>query len=607
MQYLHQLELRAYDHFLVWHARQSPIDSRIVLIGINEHDFKQWGWPLSDNQLAQLLQQLIALHPKVIGLDLYRDSPIPRSSEQNIYPDFELLNRLFANQHNLVGIENYSGLSASRIGSPPGLANTNRIGFNDVLRDQDGTVRRGFLYLQDNKKIHFSFPYLLASQFTGTAMKRDTRNVTAIRLNRGRIVPFYKTDGAYVDADDQGFQFWLDYQGGHQPFPTYSMTDVLLKKIPADSIKDKIVIVGITAKSAKDIFLSPFHLLENQRQDLSGIALLGHITSQLVRISSGETQQLKTINELVEGICIWIASIIGTFSAFKFRQPVVLVTILTCELLALYILSRISFVYYWWFPLIPCALAWALSKVSVLVYLSTQERREKQFLQQIYSPYLPQNVADVLWQTRETLLEGNRLRPHHLVATVLFSDICDFSSVAERLQPEDLLKWLNLYMQTMLKTVTKHNGMVNKMMGDGIMAVFGAPVKRTNDAQTSYDAINAANCALEMGKALEAINQRYSQQDFPQIKIRIGIMTGSLVAGSVGDNNRLEYTVLGDVVNIAARLESYDKTRHNKHASRILIGESTMLHLTPRFTTEYVGKITLKGKSVQVGVYHLTN
>ena len=603
----HWLEIKAYDQFMVRHAKLSSIDSRIVLIGINENDFEQWGWPLSDKLLEQLLKQLITLKPKVIGLDMYRVSPIPLSSETSNYPDFYSLHHFLSQQSNIVGIENYTNLKSYGINRPPGLANTNRVGINDILRDQDGIVRRGLIYLQDNNQIHFSFPYLLFNQFTGIRMQRDPQDPNVITLDNKRIVPFNKTDGGYIKSDDGGYQFFLDYRGAHQSFPMYSMTNVLSKKVPANSIYNKIVIVGVTAKSAKDFFLSPFHTVENQSQDLPGIALLGHITSQLLRIADGESDSLRTISNPIEWSCIWISSILGAFTAYWLRRLVFLISISVIGLVVLYEIGRIGFGFNYWLPLIPCAIAWFLGAAVFNVYRSAQDRREKQFLQQIYSPYLPQNVAEVLWQTRNTLLEGNRLRPHNLTATVLFSDVCDFSPVAEQLQPEELLNWINPYMQVMLKIVTSRDGMVNKMIGDGIMAVFGAPIKRTNAQEIRDDAINAATCALEMGAAVEKINQQFSQQNLPLMKIRIGIMTGPLVAGSVGDRDRLEYTVLGDTVNTAARLESYDKSNINQNAYRILIGESSLKYLDNLFLTEYVGKVSLKGKTEQVGVYRLVS
>ncbi|MEE9344761.1 MAG: adenylate/guanylate cyclase domain-containing protein [Methylococcales bacterium] len=599
-QLLHNLEIYAYDHFVVWKAEQSSIDSRIVLVGIDEPDFEQSGWPLSDKVLVQLLNELIVLKPKVIGLDLYRDKPIPNDPEITNNPDFESLNRLLNQQSNIIGIKNYSGVEA-----PPGLANTNRVGINDIIRDQNAVVRRSILYLKANNQIHFSFPYLLFKQFTGIKMQRDPQDPDAITLDKERIVRFNKTDGGYIEAEDRGHQFLLDYRGGHQSFPMHSMTDVLSRKIPNNSMNAKIVIVGITAKSEKDFFTSPFQTTDNQSQDLLGIALLGHITSQLIRIAEAESNSLKTMSDPNEWSYIWIASLVGALTAYWLRRMAILISITLVQLLILYQLCWIAFIYNWWLPLIPTAIAWFLSSTAVAIYRLTQDRREKQFLQQIYSPYLPQNVAEILWQTRDKLLDGNRLRPHNLTATVLFSDICDFSPVAEQLQPEELLNWLNPYMQAMLKTVTNHNGMVNKMIGDGIMAVFGAPVKRTSEVEIREDAVNAATCALEMGKALDLLNKDFRRQNLPQMKIRIGIMTGPLVAGSIGDKERLEYTVLGDTVNIAARLESHDKTSNHENTYRILLGKSTLAYLSKYFSTRYIGQIKLKGKSEQVSVYQL--
>jgi adenylate cyclase len=604
-QLLHSLEIQAYDRFVVRHAEQQMIDSRIVLVGINDEDFEQWGWPLSDKRLEKLLKELITLKPKVIGLDLYRGTSIPSFYETSKYPDFESLNNFLAQQPNIIGIKSYHDQNSTALKAPDGLARTKRFGFNDIQSDQDDIVRRALLYLKDKNGFHFSFPYQLFNQFTGIRMQKDPQDPNTITLNAGRITRFNKTDGGYIGTDDGGYKFFLDYRGGHQSFPMYSMTDVLLKKIPNDSMNAKIVIIGITAKSEKDIFLSPFRTTENQNQELKGIELLGHITSQLIRIADGNSHSLRTINDRIEWACIWIASVLGAFTAYWLRRMIFLISIVLIQLVILSVLSWIGFAYNWWLPLIPTAIAWFLSATAVAVYRLTQDRREKQFLQHIYSPYLPQNVAEVLWQTRNQLLDGNRLRPHNLTATVLFSDICDFSPVAEQLQPEELLNWLNPYMQAMLKTVTNHDGMVNKMIGDGIMAVFGAPIKHTNEVDIRTDAVNAATCALEMGKALAQLNKDFRQQNLPQMKIRIGIMTGPLVAGSIGDNDRLEYTVLGDTVNIAARLESHDKTSNHENAYRILLGKSTLVYLSECFSTKYIGQIKLKGKSEQVSVYQL--
>ncbi len=604
-QLLHSLEIKAYDQFVVWKAKQHAIDPRIVLIGINENDFKQWGWPLGDKLLVKLLQELIPLNPKVIGLDLYRERAIPSSYETSIYPEFEVLNRLLRDQSNIIGIENYQVLKSNDIKAPPGLVGSQRVGFNDMIRDKDSIVRRGFIYLHHNKQLHFSFPFKLFEKYTGKQIQTNFKSPDAFLLGKGRIAPFSKKDGGYIKTDDKGFQFLLDYQGGHESFKLYSMTDALSANIPTDSLKNKIVIVGITAKRAKDIFRTTFRSPDTHIQDLQGIELLGHITSQLIRISNGESHSLKIISDPIEWSWIWLASMIGALTAYQFRRLVVLASSSLLELMCLFMLCWIGFVNGWWLPLIPSAIAWFLSASSVYYYLSTQDRHEKEILKQIYSPYLPHEIANFILQNRKKLLDGNRLRPHELTATVLFSDVYNFTSIVNELSPEQLLNWLNSYMQAMITIVTSHDGMVNKMMGDGIMAVFGAPVLRSSKQEIRNDAMNAAFCAIEMGKALETLNQQFRQQGFPQIKIRIGIMTGQLIAGSVGNRDRLEYTVLGDTVNTAARLESYDKTKPDDNDYRILIGDTTLSQLNNLFAAEHVGKVALKGKSEKIDIYRL--
>ncbi|MFM6395981.1 adenylate/guanylate cyclase domain-containing protein, partial [Planktothrix sp.] len=146
-----------------------------------------------------------------------------------------------------------------------------------------------------------------------------------------------------------------------------------------------------------------------------------------------------------------------------------------------------------------------------------------------------------------------------LTATILFTDLKNFSTIAEKQSSESLMIWLNEYLSTMTDIVLKHQGIVSKFTGDGLMAVFGVPVPRTTLDAIANDAKNAINSALEMGQCLQKLNEQWQKKGLPSVGMRVGIYTGTVTVGSLGGKNRLEYGLIGDSVNIASRLESCEK------------------------------------------------
>ncbi len=181
--------------------------------------------------------------------------------------------------------------------------------------------------------------------------------------------------------------------------------------------------------------------------------------------------------------------------------------------------------------------------------------------------------------------------------------------MSETLEPQELLAWLNEYMDAMARQVAAHNGIINKYIGDAIMALFGAPIARTTEEAMRQDAISAVRCGLAMSQQLKQLNQAWQAEGKPMLSMRIGILTGPLIAGSLGGAERLEYTVIGDTVNTAARLESYDKTvlppDPLQNPCRILLGEATAQYVQDHFQLQYVDEVNLKGKVATTKVYHV--
>lgn len=181
--------------------------------------------------------------------------------------------------------------------------------------------------------------------------------------------------------------------------------------------------------------------------------------------------------------------------------------------------------------------------------------------------------------------------------TMLFSDLRNFTSMSERLTPREMLGILNRYFSRMDAIITRHGGVVDKYMGDALMALFGAPLTNPDDADRALEA------ALEMTEALDDLNRRWQQRGLPAIGVGIGINTGIVVAGNMGSDNRLNYTVIGDCVNLASRLEGLTKTP--EYDARIIISCSTLAKAKQKYQTRRLGEVAVKGKQESTEIFAL--
>jgi adenylate cyclase len=179
--------------------------------------------------------------------------------------------------------------------------------------------------------------------------------------------------------------------------------------------------------------------------------------------------------------------------------------------------------------------------------------------------------------------------------------------VAERFEPDALMDWLNTYMDAITRTVMEHGGVVDDFFGDGVKVNFGVPIARTSDPEIRDDAMHAVDCALALEAELIRLNAVMQKRNMPSLRMRVGLFTGPVVAGSLGSSDRQKYTTLGDTVNTAARLEQYDKGLALPHLEaspcRILVGDSTLELLGDRYETVRVGEIALGGKQKKVVVH----
>jgi adenylate cyclase len=602
---LESLELGAYDAFVRLRPGPAVPDARILLVTISDADIEaQRTWPLPDATLGAAIDALARHRPRAIGLDIYRDVPVP--------PGTDTFSATLTRHPNVIAVTKFGVAGTQGIPPPGALRDTEQVGFNDIVVDRGGVVRRGLLFMDDGNASGVSFAFRLATLYLaaeGVAPQPHADDPNILRLGRSTIRPLEANDGAYVRTDARGYQMLLDFEGGGQDAASISLTDVLNGAFDPQAVRDRIVLIGVTAASVKDFFYTPYSAGRAAAPHISGIALHGHIASQLLRLALGPARPIRTIPDWQELLWTGAWTVAGVAIGFLARSPLTFVPAVGLGLAGLGLVDFAAFARGWWLPLVPPAVASVVGATVVAAYVSYRESTERRSLMQLFSRHLSPAVAESIWLQREEFLDGGRPRPQRLTATVLFTDLVGFTTTSEKLTPNELVDWLNEYMELMAQHVIDRGGIINKYVGDSIMALFGVPVPRRTETEIASDAMAAVDCALDMEATMRALNERWVESGRTPTAMRIGIFTGPLVAGSIGSTQRLEYTVIGDTVNTASRLESFDKDflapDPRANPCRILIGESTRGYLSDQFQTEWAGEVTLKGKEQPLSVYHV--
>jgi adenylate cyclase len=588
---LQPAEILAYDKAIVWRAGASTTDPRIALVEITESDIGKYDFPVPDDLLARLLETIARAQPTAIGLDIYRDAAVPRDGSR--LPE---LNRVLRQYQNIVGIFGFGDLDHPiKIPFAPALADTpERYGFND-FPFEFGAVRRAFLLVWDNQhNIYPSFSLALAMQ-AGVAPEQTD---SGMRIGKALIPRFERNEGGYVRADDGGHQFLLDFKSPRK-FITHSLDDVLSNRVSDETWRGKIVLIGEGAESAHDFENTPLQV------NMPGVELHAQAVNQLLRAAERGDKVTTSWSEPAElaWILAWCA--LGVAIGFFIRKPIALLAVCCGVVAALVAICWIAFTRDFWLPLVP-ALGGNIAATAIITgYTRYLDRKDRETLMRLFSQHVSRAIAESMWEHREEFMDGNRPRPQKLAATVLFTDLRNFSTVAEKLEAPQVMEWMNEYMQALAHLVEEHSGFINKYMGDAIMAVFGFPMISTTEAGIKRDAENAVRCALDMGNELRRLNENWEKLGRAQVQMRVGIFSGPAVAGCIGSTERLEFTVMGNTVNTAARLESFAKDYATDDLCRILIGHPTFELLDGKFPTEFVQTIELKGKDEKTTIYRI--
>ena len=613
---LEEFELDAYD----WLLRSRPLiqldDNPVVLIRLREEEIQKYGHPLCDARMAVALAKLQDLGVVAIGVDIYRDIPIPactgRQGERGLPNNDTDLAEVVLRDDRVVMVA--KPLEDPPIAAPKFLEGTDQIAVPDFTLDANGIVHRAFIYYNHENVAYYSLSfqlvlrYLRAQEINPT---NDPDQPDLIRIGETTVPMFRPDDGGYHDADAGGYQYLLDFALGHAGIPSHTLEDLYTDSIPEEAVRGKIALLGTDSTTVKDHFSTP------HSADLPGDALMlgmeihAHAVSQLIRFAHGETRPITSWNQRSEYAWILAWCVLGGAFGYWNRSGRFTAIAGAVALVALLGACRLAIGASLWIPLVPPLLATGTSAALVTGFRAFRERAERSELTGLFSKFLRPEVAKAIWDQRDQFIgPDDRPRAQRIVLTSLMSDLQGYTTASESMGPEALMDWINEYMLIMANLVGDHDGVVDDYAGDGIKANFGFPIPSVTEDAIGKDAHNAVNCALAMGTAMDRLNADWQARGLPTGRVRIGIFTGPAVVGILGGRKSMKYTTVGDTVNTAARLESFAKDDFSSQAERsdwrILIGESTLQYLDGAFRAEDLGSHALKGKHQTTRIYRVS-
>src|ERR1700691_61073 len=385
--------------------------------------------------------------------------------------------------------------------------------------------------------------------------------------------------GVQIPVDDDG-RMLVNFRRGPNPFPHYSISDIINHKIAPEKLAGRIVLVGATAHGLGDRGVTPVDG-DMPRVEIHANAIDNVIQCDFVR-RSYEATEIAFFAALLMGIAISLG--VAWLSAMS-SAAVGVILLVGYYGYAQHRLLGDGLVIGIVFPMFTAFVIY----MFLAGYRYITEGREKRYLRTAFEHYLNPDVISSLLDSPEGLKLGGERR--HLA--ILFADIVSFTKRAEKTTPEDLLALLNTYMTSMIDVIFNTGGVVDKLMGDGIMAFWGAPNDLENPSRSAID------CALKMLQNLHVLQT--TDPRFADLDIGIGISTGDVVVGNLGGENRFDYSVIGDTVNFASRLEGL--TRHFK--LHLLVSRETYTEAGAGYIGRELGLVKVKGKQLYVPIVHV--
>jgi adenylate cyclase len=549
-----QLEFKTFDAYTVL-AAQGPGETPLVIVAIDEPSFHELGlhWPFPRRTHADLIDRIASDGARVIAFDVLFAEPTDPADDARMADAIR-------NAHNVV-------LADTREKSQTSMSREWTL-VEPIPRLLEAGARTGEVGIDPDA----DFVVRMMPSFA------DSFGREIARLARG--------NAAAPPADAS----LIRYEGPHGTFPTVHYYQALLPgMLPAGFFKDKIVLVGLdvhaspelTRKQA-DLYNSPF--LDAEGGVMPGVEIHANIIANLLQ-GRALVPASSTLNTIVAGLLVLGVGLVGLR-----RSPAVTVAMLAMSSAALAAISYALFRYYnfWLSPLLPIVAAALLFILQTAVGFLTERRRARE-TKRAFAQYVPAEVVHRLIEQPELLELGGEERE----LTLMFADLANFTTISEKLPPRAVVAILGKYFDAMSTVIYRHGGTVDKYIGDGIMAFWGAPLPDDRHAE------HALHAAIDMQRRFAKLARSLGRRGGPIMAMRIGIHTGNVIVGNVGSKARFAYTAIGDAVNLASRLEGANKA----YGTSILLSEATVGHLGGRAPLRPVDSVMVKGRTDAVVIY----
>ena len=604
---LGQIERKTYDMRL--RALPSAPPRFVTIAAIDEASLAKIGrWPWSRTTFAVLAERLDQLGAKVIAFDLFfpeRESPRADAQFARAISSTKkvVLGTVFIDNDTEIRYLGPAGLAAARLAiAPQAIADVRSsaqgepvfkrpepygvlvnilelqggaayAGHIDVPPDPDGVVRRAPLIRRFDGRYFPAFDVQVARAYLEAevpALELASYGIAGLKLGEHSI-----------PLDEEGRLLVRHRRPGS--FAAVPIVDILEGRADAALLKGRVVLVGNTATGIGDARVTPFGAT------LPGVEVRASIIESLLQGDALQRPEWMMVADVAAMALIALLLIVLLPRLGVSGGGVLAAALLGGYLaLAVYLFESQGL----WLNLVyPTLLVALLFATATLVeYFFTFS--EKRYLKVAFQHYVPPAVVDDLVADAGKLQLGGEKRE----LTVLFSDIRGFTTLSEAMAPEDLVKLMNEYFTVMTEKVFQHRGSLDKYIGDAIMAVFGAPV-----AEPQHAAF-ACRSALDMVRTLRTFQDSLRQRGLPAIDIGIGINTGPMVVGNMGSKSRFNYTVVGDAVNLASRIEHLNK----EYGTNILVSEYTYLPLKDEFPlAREVDRVHVRGRAQPVHLFEL--
>ncbi|MBN2515276.1 MAG: CHASE2 domain-containing protein [Deltaproteobacteria bacterium] len=384
-----------------------------------------------------------------------------------------------------------------------------------------------------------------------------------------------------IPTDEAG-RILINYLGPAGTFPHYSITDIINGRMEKNLFKDKIVLIGATATAIFDLRVTPFSAV------YPGIEIHATVIDNILHQNFIQRPGWTSFIDILAIIFLGLILV-----PILSRVKAVMGFVIAILLAFIYVfINRFVFNgYNVWLNMVYPIFSIVIVYSGITLYKYVTEEREKKKIRGTFQYYLSGPVIEEMLKDPSKLKLGGEKRD----LSVLFSDIRGFTTISEKLTPEDLVHLLNEYLTVMTDLVFKYDGLLDKYMGDAIMAVFGAPV-----AQSDHP-VRCCKTALDMMAELKTLQKKWEDEGKPVLDIGIGINTGDMVVGNMGSKMRFDYTVMGDNVNLGSRLEGINK----EYGTNIVISEYTYAKVKDSFFCRELDSVRVKGKMQPVKIYEL--